>query len=366
MENFGMKNNLFYYATSELSQDAFLCYLLSFALEDAREDAVLRTCANGFLTAMLPETAGKHVVLTAVEKKQIHAMDVLLTAVCDGQTYKIVVEDKTHTREHDNQLSRYLERLRELYPDCLPRGVYYKTGFQSDLSAVLAAGYQIISRTRMLSLLAPFAAQTENQIVRDYFDYWNAFEQEAQAFRTVPMSQWSWRQVYAFYDAIQNSDFPKEKQVGVKYGYTATPSGGYEELCIWPYDDIVYVRGVRCELYLQVEASWRGGRFRFPLCLKLAPREGDPKTVRNNLIFDEHWNYTLTGYHFRRPGRLAVGGHMTTGIYDAEYDTAEQFRNALSAAVDDCVRLSETLKKTPDPVTQSTACYKTAAENSSL
>ena len=30
-----LKNNLFNYATSELSQDAFLCWLASYALEDA-------------------------------------------------------------------------------------------------------------------------------------------------------------------------------------------------------------------------------------------------------------------------------------------------------------------------------------------
>lgn len=30
-----LKNNLFYYATKELSQDAFICWLCSYALEDA-------------------------------------------------------------------------------------------------------------------------------------------------------------------------------------------------------------------------------------------------------------------------------------------------------------------------------------------
>ena len=37
-----MKNNLFNYATSELSQDAFICWLCSFALPDARPNPTLR------------------------------------------------------------------------------------------------------------------------------------------------------------------------------------------------------------------------------------------------------------------------------------------------------------------------------------
>ena len=36
-----LKNNLFEYATSELSQDAFICWLASYAHEEAEKDAAL-------------------------------------------------------------------------------------------------------------------------------------------------------------------------------------------------------------------------------------------------------------------------------------------------------------------------------------
>lgn len=340
-----MKNNLFYYASSELSQDAFICYLMSFALEDARDDPVLRECALSVLTAMVPELEGKAPRLTEV-KHQENYIDVLLTAVCKGRTYKIIVEDKTYTSEHSNQLVRYLEETRGMYPDCEPRGVYYKTGFQSRLSAVAEAGYQIIPRSRMLELLAPCAAKTHNQIILDYFEYWDAFEREAQSYRSVPLSQWGWRQIYGFYDALQNSDFPREKQIGVKYEHVANRSGGFENLCAWVYDNIVTVRGTPCELYMQIEAAWRDGRYHFPICLKLKPMDENVsvKDVRNALIFDEGWNYRLTDYQFRRPGRLAVGAHMTVGIYDAAYETAAQLKDAFSAAIDSYARLVSSLR----------------------
>lgn len=43
------QNNIFHYATSELSQDAFLCWLFSYALKDADNDAALNACAIDFL-----------------------------------------------------------------------------------------------------------------------------------------------------------------------------------------------------------------------------------------------------------------------------------------------------------------------------
>ena len=155
MEN-KIKNNLFFYATSELSQDAFICYLMSFLLKDAKEDSVLQACAKSLLVKMVPKLAGKNIVLENVER-QIDHMDVLLTVISEEEKYKIVVEDKINTSEHSNQLLRYLDIIHKKYPEFLARGVYYKTGFQSDLSVIEEAGYQIITRSEMLDLLAPLA-----------------------------------------------------------------------------------------------------------------------------------------------------------------------------------------------------------------
>ena len=50
-----MHNNLFRYATSELSQDAFICWLLSYAIKDCQKDKVLSDCAKEFLHSFIPE-----------------------------------------------------------------------------------------------------------------------------------------------------------------------------------------------------------------------------------------------------------------------------------------------------------------------
>ena len=96
-----------------------------------------------------------------------------MTAELAGTTYKIIVEDKTYTSEHNNQLLRYKEEIQEKFPGCIPCGVYYKTGFQSDLSAVHKAKYQYVSLEKMLDLLGRYVEKTDSQILRDYYGYWN-------------------------------------------------------------------------------------------------------------------------------------------------------------------------------------------------
>ena len=352
MEN-KIKNNLFFYATSELSQDAFICYLMSFLLKDAKEDSVLQACAKSLLVKMVPKLAGKNIVLENVER-QIDHMDVLLTVISEEEKYKIVVEDKINTSEHSNQLLRYLDIIHKKYPEFLARGVYYKTGFQSDLSVIEEAGYQIITRSEMLDLLAPFKTQTSNQIILDYYEYWSDFEQAAQSFQKKDLSEWDWRCVNAFYDSLKNSSFPEEKQVEMGYDYVANPSGGFDALWIVPYKNQIQICDISCRLYLQIEAAGEGGKYTFPICLKLAPDSESSKEswkkVRDTIVYDEWWNYRLSDYHFKKPSRLGSGGHMTIGVYDAKYEKAEKLKEALSLAIDEYTRIVSDL--------QSHLCYR--------
>lgn len=67
------------YATSELSQDAFLCWLASYALEDAEPDDALRSCAREMLELFVPEFNGRPFTLTDVERQAGH-IDALLAS----------------------------------------------------------------------------------------------------------------------------------------------------------------------------------------------------------------------------------------------------------------------------------------------
>ena len=346
-----LKNNLFNYATSELSQDAFLCWLASYALEDAEPDAALRACAKEMLELFVPELKGRPFTLENVER-QVGHIDVLLTAELEGTIYKIIVEDKTYTREHSNQLARYMKEVQEKYPTCIPCGVYYKTGFQSDLSAVSEAKYQYVSLEMMLNLFRPYVEKINSQIFRDYYGYWITYLENAQRYQELPPAQWSSGQCYCFFDALQNSDFLKGQYAWIGYGYVANQSGGFQGIWLGPENDRFDILGVNCALYFQVESVSKNGVRTFPIRLKLEPKAPAKlpiplKEIRNAVLYDENGKYRPGDFGFQKPPRLGSGATMTIAEYAmnaSSLETSEQLRAALAAAYKEYSRFLNSLK----------------------
>ena len=90
--------NLFQYATSELSQDAFICWLLEWAHSDNAEKSELLHHAGRDLLSWMLST--KNVVMPAGAsiqiKKQYKSIDVL--AIVNDEI-AVIVEDKTQTQQ---------------------------------------------------------------------------------------------------------------------------------------------------------------------------------------------------------------------------------------------------------------------------
>ena len=174
-----MNHNLFQYATSELSQDAFICWLLSFAMKDCHKDAALSACARDFLRFFIPELKDEPIYLSEAPRRQYKSIDVLLTV---NDRYKVIIEDKTHTSDHDNQLMRYRETVANNFPEYQCVSVYYKTGFQSDLSNVHEANYILCDRAKIVSILSPYITKTNSDIFKDYYTYVYTLHSNAGAF----------------------------------------------------------------------------------------------------------------------------------------------------------------------------------------
>lgn len=342
-----LRNNLFYYATSELSQDAFLCWLASYALEDAEPDDALHSCAREMLELFVPELKGRPFTLKDVGRQAGH-IDVLLTAELAGTTYKIIVEDKTYTSEHNNQLLRYKEEIQEKFPGCIPCGVYYKTGFQSDLSAVHEAKYQYVSLEKMLELLRPYVDKTVSQIFRDYYGYWNAYLENARRYRELPPVEWDSSQCTCFFDALQNGDFLRGRYDWIGYGYVANQTGGFQGIWLWPEDchfDVMHDGSrVTCALYVQVESVCKNGVRSFPVRLKLEPKSTpvSSKGLREAVLYDENGKYRPGDFGFQKPSRLGSGRTMTVAEYAAagrDTETSEELRDLFTAAYEAYLQL---------------------------
>lgn len=121
--------NLFNYATSELSQDAFILWLLDWANPQYKEaDEYLHTAAQAFIRVLLDKQSDWTISKVECIKQQDH-IDVLAII---NDNIALIIEDKTNTGVHDNQLQRYTDIVKEKYTTCSElHCVYFKSGNES-------------------------------------------------------------------------------------------------------------------------------------------------------------------------------------------------------------------------------------------
>lgn len=185
-----MRNNIFDYATSELSQDAFICWCVNWFNDDSNPKLkemsvqIIKELADvdDVKSVSVSKQFTRKVYRGGVEEKgnEIKVkIDVLL--VVNGEIV-VIVEDKVFTSEHDNQIKRYQEGIKELIIQgkgileinsrekyrtdvSKVRTVLWKTGFLYDYDRVAIVDLTMDSQ-KILKLIGPFAS--ESVILEDY------------------------------------------------------------------------------------------------------------------------------------------------------------------------------------------------------
>ena len=331
-----LKNNLFNYATKELSQDAFICWLCSYALEGAdTSDLELNKCAKDLICEFIKRELGNDIDCSKVSlkkvEKQFEQIDVLLTAKYDNEIYKIIIEDKIYSSEHDNQLTRYKNSLGKEYSHVV--GIYFKTGFQSDLSEVNKAGYHVFNRSDILKTLHD--CKSDNAIFKDYKEYWENFERITQSYKDLSVDEWpDWQAVNGFYDEMQSILEGNGYWAG--YGYVPNQSGGFWGL--WYGDgknETIEVDDFKSTMYMQIESKWNyeKNHYDIKICLKLQNKSDDRKDERlyklRDLIID-----IQSAYGFERPQRLGFGQTMTVGVYKCSLGDYDVFKTTVLESIE--------------------------------
>ena len=119
------KPNIFNYATSELSQDAFICWLIEWSdIAHSDKDELLNTCASKFVKELI-QVPSTYKIQSVEVGRQWYNIDVW--ALINNE-YFLVIEDKKGTTEHSDQLKRYAEIAKEHYKksDIAIKLVYFK------------------------------------------------------------------------------------------------------------------------------------------------------------------------------------------------------------------------------------------------
>lgn len=160
-----MKNNIFDYATSELSQDAFICWCVNWFNDCSRP--ALREMAETLVKLLSGVEHVESVRIYRQFSRKAVKIDVLLVV---NEHTAVIVEDKTYTSEHGNQISVYragLERLirspeteEALRAVTAIRTVYFKTGFFYDYDKTVKAD-AVVNGNQFLGLLTPYRGNSE-------------------------------------------------------------------------------------------------------------------------------------------------------------------------------------------------------------
>ena len=264
------KPNIFEYATKELSQDAMICWLIDWsgAHADTDEERALKSLGREFVSAML----SKHGRSLSGEIKcvEIHPQDCkidVLARVLDesGEQHVLLIEDKTGTKDHSDQLSRYSvavqsgeTKLGKVSSYC---PIYLKTGNHSlhharEIECKTKSGdqpgYKVFDRKDFLCVLNRYGGdyplvsqfQSHLQKLEDVFDSWKNWKSEKR-------ENWSWGSWEGFYRALEDKISPPSKSGTpglLDWGYVPNQQGGFLGLWWFPFgQDDNYT------LYLQLE-----------------------------------------------------------------------------------------------------------------
>lgn len=311
--------NLFKFATSELSQDAFICWLISYADPKYSEVApALHKTGTHLLEKLLSINAGKEKpssIQSVKVTQQLYKIDVLV--VINGE-YAILIEDKVNTKHHGNQLKGYFARLSKDYDTSKIHLIFFKTGDQSNYKSVQEAGYIPFLRKDILEVLEYGLDQgVENNIFQDFYQYQNSIQRRVEDFLSVPYQKedgkanWGWYQWIGFYQSLQ------QHLKSGDWDYVPQKNGGFLGFWWkWQYKDY---DGLWFDYYLQLE--------QFKFCFKICPAAGTDKAdkcmVRDRYRKELFEKAKEMGISLSKNGKL--GNTMTVAVFKKYIVRDEQY-----------------------------------------
>jgi hypothetical protein len=288
--------NLFRWATSELSQDAFICWMLSWAdMETVNQDAAMHHAGVAFLNAILVMHGETPVQNTRVYvRKQLKAADIVAEV---GDDRVVLIEDKTETSDHGDQLERYVAAISAEYPGRRVLPIYCKTGDQANYKSALGAGYKLFLRRDVLRTLRTIkSGGLENAIFIDFLLYMEIRERATQRYKNLNVESWDGYAWQGFFMALQ------DELHELDWGYVPNPSGGFMGAW-WHFD-----QWSNCDTYLQIEEQ--------ALCMKMALADEELDSSARARMRDR-WFDTLkqasegSSVTIERPARRGNGSTMT-------------------------------------------------------
>ncbi|HQP14310.1 MAG TPA: hypothetical protein PLN58_06455 [Bacilli bacterium] len=247
------KPNIFNYAYPELSQDAFICWLLNWGNPEylaINED--LHDLSHKLIKAFFDKHSRK--LPARIEKIEtimgyLHIDIILIINGC----IIIPVQDKIYNRESPAQLAQYLQLLKEDGYDVqkmLP--IYLQTGAQANHKRLKESGFLPFSGKELMDILNR-GEHIKNDILKDFITHLRELENLTKSFLERSLNKWHLYSWHGFYDYFQ------DKLGDGEWDAVSGPINSF--LAFWWH----WHNEKDCALYLQLEKA--------DLCYKIIYKE---------------------------------------------------------------------------------------------
>ncbi len=273
------RNNIFDFATSELSQDAFICWLCNWVNFDdnslSEDEKKLKLLATEFIEKMLGEKLEDRKVNI---KRQYQKIDVLLeiqnkTEFITNENEKnpvvdiyVIIEDKVGTGLHSNQIERYRELISEKNENinegkALVKTVYYKIYDEDNMERLKENGVNaIFEREKILELFGRYENNIKDSIFKNYYDYLSNIEEDINSYEKKKLEDWNSNCYIGFFKELKKEESCLEHADGRKkdcsWSYVNNSSGGFMGMWWFPLSENEVNKLTETsdeDIYLQIE-----------------------------------------------------------------------------------------------------------------
>jgi hypothetical protein len=298
-----MKPNIFEIATRELTQDGFFTWLLQWAdPSNKKYDEMLNKCAAEFVKLLIQKQMYIDFELTKIiAGRQWENIDIWAEI---NDKYLIIIEDKTFTGEHSEQLETYKITAAEWCKENKyeePICIYLKTGSESksSLDIISTKGYAVVSRNELISFFNQY--KIKNDIFNDFIFKIQHLEKAENAFETKKLKDWDSNCWIGFFRFLESET---DLQIN-SWNFVNNPSGGFYGLWWQGFAWKKYW------LYLQIEEK--------KLCFKIGEVAKNHAKTRNeiyNIIMEKVQKRKK--YEITKPQRFGNGIYMTVAVVKQE------------------------------------------------
>ncbi|MFW6002506.1 MAG: PD-(D/E)XK nuclease family protein [archaeon] len=193
------KKNIFTYATKELSQDAFLLWLLN---NWNSEEKDLRIACATFVCSMIGIDYNEAIHISTLETQaQNHGIDILVNCVVDNIKYVIAIEDKTISHEHGNQLKKYKDVVSKKFTEDYQKVfIFYKTSLMTDqeINCVTKSDWKVYDIKEIHKLFKNITANVKNYLLRSYIEYIKETHETLTKNLSNNINEWDMKNWYNF------------------------------------------------------------------------------------------------------------------------------------------------------------------------